>query len=68
MDSKTRRIPLVRFLSDDPMGLWKAGDLAHDLGQEHPSVPVWTLQLTHNKELISLSRPYERNLIEEVER
>lgn len=67
MDSKTRAIPKVRFLNDDRMGLWKAGDLAFDLGQEHPTTPVWTLQLVHSRELICLTYPYERNLIEKVE-
>lgn len=64
----TNEIPKVRFLNDDPMGLWKAGDVARDLGQEHPSVPVWTLQMIHNGELISLTNPYERNLIERLEK
>jgi hypothetical protein len=57
---------VVRFLADDPLALWKAGELAQDLGDESPGSPVRLLRVIRTGDLISLSRPYERNLIERV--
>jgi hypothetical protein len=63
----TEEIPIVRFLRDDPAGLWKANERAQDLGQEHPGVPLWVLRMIPSGDLVCLTRPYERNLIERVE-
>jgi len=55
----------VRFLADDPMGLWKEGDLADDLGPESPDVPeLRLLRLREGGELIALTDPYERDVVE----
>lgn len=60
---------LVRFLADDPMGLWKADELADDLGPESPAVPeLRLLRLHETGDVITLTYPYERNLIERLER
>jgi hypothetical protein len=65
----TTRFPvfLVRFLTDDPMGLWEKGQQAWDLGQESPQVPVWNFIPVGTGEIISLTSPYERGLVERVE-
>lgn len=60
--------PLVRFLADDPMGLWQANDLADDLGPESPATPqLRLLRLLWSGELVTLTSPFERNLVERVE-
>lgn len=60
--------PVVRFLADDPMGLWRAGELATDLGPESLETPgLLLLRLHERDELIALTYPYERNLIERYE-
>lgn len=56
---------LVRFRADDPMGLWKKGDLADSLGQESPGVPVWLFRLHRTDEVIALEGP-DLGFIEEV--
>lgn len=57
----------VRFLADDPMGLWDAGEEAEYLGPEstHPDAPP-IAQLRLRGEVICLTSPFERGLIEEV--
>lgn len=58
---------VARFLQDDPQGLWRAGDEVEDMGPESPAMPMLRLLRKLNTgELITLTRPYERNLIEEV--
>jgi len=57
---------IVVFLTDDPMGLWEKGEMAHDLGQESPAVPVWNFKMIGRDEIISLTSPYERGLVEKV--
>ena len=58
---------VVRFLSDDPYGLWRADETADDLGPESPATPdLILLRLHETGELVSLTCPYERNLIERV--
>lgn len=51
----------IRFLKDDQFGLWHEGDRGFDLGQEHPTVPVWVIE--RKGELLALTRPYERGII-----
>jgi hypothetical protein len=59
----------VRFLTDDAAGLWHAGELADDLGPESADTPtVRLLRLRVTGELVTIERPFERNLIERVER
>lgn len=55
--------PVVEFVEDDPFGLWKAGELAYDLGWESPGVPIRVLRTHEHYELITLTSPYERGLI-----
>jgi len=57
----------VRFLTDDPYGLWKKGDVAEDLGPEstHPDAPPIQLLRLHG-EVICLTTPYKRGLIERI--
>ena len=58
----------VRFLTDDPMGLWERGDEAEDLGPEssHPDAPP--IQMFRLRgEVICLTAPYWRGLVEEIE-
>jgi hypothetical protein len=57
---------MVRFLTDDPLGLWEKGQEAWDLGQESPGVPVWNFLRVGTDEIISLTSPYERGLVERV--
>lgn len=58
---------LVRFVLADPGGLWGKGDLADDLGPETPSVPeLRLLRIRATGELVSLTWPYTRGLIERV--
>jgi len=54
----------ARFTSDDPMGLWKAGDEAEWLGQESPAIPLLHLFRLPNGEVISLTEPFRRGLLE----
>ena len=60
---------LVRFVKDDPYGLWKAGDEAEDLGPESEGLPLLVLRLRRGglPEIITLTDPYGRGLIEEIE-
>ena len=59
---------VVRFLRDDPMALWEQGDYADDLGPESPGLPQLILLRLHKSgELVTLTAPHERNLIERVE-
>jgi len=59
----------VRFVDNDPAGLWKKGDLAEDLGWEsalafNDSVLQRLLKLERTGEMISVFDPYRRGLIE----
>lgn len=56
----------VRFLADDPYGLWLKGDEADDLGWESPAVPLRVLLLDDGQE-ITLTNPLARGLVEVVE-
>jgi hypothetical protein len=57
----------VRFTEDDRYGLWRKGDLATDLGPEADDLPqLRLLRLHEGGETITLTRPYERGLIELV--
>lgn len=53
----------IRFVADDPMGLWKEGDHGYELGQEHPGVRVWVIRHSRSGQLLTLESPYERGLI-----
>lgn len=62
----------VRFPEDDRWGLWRAGEEALDLGWEsslEPGdpdfLPIRLLRL--RGELVTLTDPFERGLIEKVE-
>lgn len=58
---------LARFVADDPMALWQKGDLAEDLGWESTAAAgVRLLRLVSNGQVLSMSRPFERGLVEEV--
>jgi len=59
---------LARFLNDDPGGLWKAGEIVEDLGPEShgPGLDLTLLRKLDTGELITLTRPYERNILEEI--
>ena len=57
---------VVRFVDDDSGALYRAGELADDLGPESPGSPVRLLRVRETGELLALTRPYERNLIERV--
>lgn len=59
----------VRFTSDDKWGVWKTGDLADDLGREsdHPNAPdIQLLRLHRDGQMLSLTAPYARGMIETV--
>ena len=56
----------VKFIHDDKYGLWKAGEEAEDLGLEAFGLPLRLLRL-ESGEVISLSDPYGRGLVEKVE-
>lgn len=59
---------LVRFLNNDPGGLWNAGDTADEMGPESSGVPsLLVLQIHRTGEIITLERPYDRNLIEALD-
>lgn len=67
-------MPTVRFLADDRVALWDAGDLADDLGwesslpEDHPHfVPIRLVRLHGTGEVIALTDPYGRGLIERVD-
>jgi hypothetical protein len=51
----------IVFLTDDPAGLWRAGDRGYELGRESPAVPVWVIE--RRGELLTLTDPYGRGLI-----
>lgn len=57
------------FLADDPAGGWRAGDVVDDLGDESPNgeTDVRLLRLRRTGELLSISDPYGRGLIEVYE-
>lgn len=60
----------VRFVRDDPYGLWREGDLAEDLGweSEHPNAPpIRLLQLERDGQVLSLTDPHRRGLVEKVD-
>jgi hypothetical protein len=72
MTHPTRQKPrLVRFVEDDPAGLWRRGDAALDLGWEsrddsgNPTTDVRLLRLIRTGELLSLGDPYGRGLVED---
>lgn len=54
----------LRFVADDPYGLWKAGDIAEDRGWEfsHPDSPRVRL-LGVGTQLVCLYNPFERGLV-----
>jgi hypothetical protein len=62
--------PLVSFACDDAAGAWRKGDAAVDLGWEsldehgEPATDVRLLRLLATGELLSLSDPYGRGLID----
>jgi len=57
----------VRFTEDDEYGAWRAGELAEDLGWEsdHIDAPPIRLLKTEQGEVLALTNPYVRGLIEE---
>ena len=58
--------PVVGFIADDRYGLWRAGDLADDLGWEsdHPDAPpIRLLRLHRTDEIIALTDPFTRRLV-----
>lgn len=58
---------LVQFLWNDPGDLWARGDQADDLGPETPGIPeLHLLRLHRTDEFITLTDPYNRNLIQSV--
>jgi hypothetical protein len=59
----------VRFTADDPYGGWSEGENAEDLGWEsdHPSAPPIRLFRLANDEVIALTDPFERGLVEYTE-
>lgn len=69
---RTRQKPrLVRFVDDDPAGLWRRGDAALDLGWEscdpetgNPITDVRLLRLIRTGELFSISDPLRRGIVE----
>jgi hypothetical protein len=71
MTHPTRQKPrLVRFVEDDPADLWRRGDAALDLGWEsvddsgHPTTDVRLLRHIRTGELLSLSDPLRRGIVE----
>jgi hypothetical protein len=56
----------VRFVDDDPWGLWKKGETAEDLGWEsdHPDAPAIRLLRMDDGQTIALTDPFRRDLIE----
>lgn len=58
----------VRFRDDDPYGLWHAGDVAEDLGweSEHPDAPPIRLLRTGDGQVLSLTDPLGRGIVERV--
>jgi hypothetical protein len=70
--SKTKRKPkrLLRFTADDTMGGWRKGDAAVDEGWEacdehgNPTTGVRMLRLMRTGELLSVSEPFRRRLVE----
>jgi hypothetical protein len=65
---KTKR--LLRFTADDPGGLWRKHDAVADLGWESvddqgdPTTDVRLLRLMRTGELLALSEPFRRGLVE----
>ena len=56
----------VRFLVDDPYGLWQRNDLGWELGLEageDDALPVWRIRLDKTQEEICLEDPYRRGLL-----
>jgi len=64
-----KAVARVRFLHDDPAGLWKAGETAEALGREsdHPDAPHIFLFRLDDGQVIALTRPRSRGLVEPVE-
>jgi hypothetical protein len=58
---------LVVFVADDQMALWRRGDKAHDLGPESPGSPIHLLRMIHTGEMLALTLPFRRGLIEYVD-
>lgn len=60
---------VVRFVIDDPMGLWREGDLADWLGPESDPelVPIYLLRLHERDEVIGLEESLARAVTVEVE-
>jgi len=70
--AKTKQKPkrLLRFTADDPMGGWRKGDAAVDEGWEsrdehgNPTTDVRLIRLVRTGELLSVSEPFRRRLVE----
>ncbi len=69
--SKPKKIKrLLRFTGDDPAGLWRKHDAVADLGWEsvdahgEPTTDVRLLRLMRTGELLSISEPFRRGLVE----
>lgn len=58
----------VRFVADDRCGLWKAGEIADDLGWEsdHPDAPPIRCLRLPGGEIITLTDPFVRGLVAAV--
>lgn len=67
---KGPRRRLLRFTADDPGGLWRKGDAAVDEGWEardehgHPATDVRLIRLMRTGEMLGLSDPFRRGLVE----
>lgn len=64
---------IVRFVADDDLALWRAGDEADDLGwesilpEDDPDfVPIRLFRMHGNGEIIALTEPFARGLVEQV--
>jgi hypothetical protein len=64
---------VVRFIHDDPMGAWKQGDVAWDLGWESilspgdpEFIPIRLLRLVRNGDVLALTDPFGRGMVEAV--
>lgn len=59
----------MRFTDDDIYGLWRAGEVADDLGWEspHPDAPPIRLLRLGNGEVIGLTSPFARGLVESLD-
>jgi hypothetical protein len=70
MSKPTKIKRLLRFTADDPGGLWRKHDAVADLGWEsvdergEPTTDVRLLRLVRTGELLSISEPFRRRLVE----